>query len=73
MTQTLAFVFNLLAQTAAQKSATFAMFGCVLVLFVVLCMDKCKYSKSQKTILLSFLALFLVAFILIYFLVIRKK
>lgn len=64
-------IFTMLAQTASEKAATLVGVGCVAVLFMVLCMDKSAFSKKQKTILLVFLGLFLVAFAILYFVVYR--
>ena len=64
-------IFKLLAQTAAQKGATLAGVGCVMMLFVVLLMDKSKYSGKLKTILLVFMFLFVGIFALLYFVVFK--
>ena len=58
---------KLLAQTAEQQGATLVGVGCLMVFFMILCMDKCKFSKNQKIILMVFLFIFVVLFFFLFF------
>ena len=62
---------NLFLQTQAQKSATMVGFGCVAVLLMILCMDKSSFSGKQKWLLLTFMGVFMLAFFLLYFFVVK--
>ena len=67
MTKLLDNIVNLILQTQAQKNETMVGFGCVAVLLMLLCIDKCKFSNKQKWLLLAFMAVFLTVFFVLYF------
>ena len=64
-------IFNLLLQTSAQKSATLVGFGCFAAMFLILLLDKSKFSSKQKPIIWAFFALFIAAFLILYFFVVK--
>lgn len=69
--QNLLSLVHMLAQTAAQKSATLMGVGCLAVFFMILCLDKSSFKKTPKKILLFFTALFIVLFVVLYFFVFK--
>ena len=69
--QNLLTIAKMLAQTSAQKGATLVGVGCIAVFFMILCMDKSSYKKTQKTILLVFVSIFIALFLVLFFFVYR--
>lgn len=68
--QSILLVLQLLAQTAEQKNTMLVGFGCVAVFFMIMCMDKSSFKGRQFKIMLSFLAIFIVIFVVLYFFVV---
>ena len=64
-------ILNLLLQTQAQKSITLVGFGCIAAMFLIFALEKSKFSSKQLPIIWTFFALFVAAFLLYYFLVVK--
>lgn len=64
-------ILNLLLQTAAQKSITLVGLGCIAAMFLIFAIEKSKFSSKQKPIIWTFFALFMAAFLLYYFFVVK--